>query len=145
MNRWADDTRNWLLGIVLLFGLSLQAEETPDYSVYGRLLETYVRDEGVHYNKWMENGEDVDALREFTEILGQTDIDVLSEADQKALYINLYNAAMLCAVLEKYPTSSVKTMGTVPFSVFKKDFIHFADRKISLDEIEKGILHSFYG
>lgn len=144
MNQLTHYIKSCFVGTLLLSELSLQAVEAPDYSSYARLLKTYVEDEGVHYAKWVKNQEDVIALQEFVKLLGQVDIDALSEADQAALYINLYNAAMLCSVLEEYPIRSVKAIGTSPFSVFKKDFIALADRKVSLDEIEKGILLKDY-
>ncbi|MGK0456202.1 MAG: hypothetical protein ACJAUA_000496 [Zhongshania aliphaticivorans] len=143
MNRWTNYT-NALLGVLLLCGLSLKAEGTPDYSDYERLLKTYVEDDGVDYAAWVGKEADVAALQEFVEVLSQADIDALSAADQKAFYINLYNASMLRIVLENYPIKSVKTIGLLPFSVFKKDLIKLADSKVSLDDIEKGILLKQY-
>lgn len=140
MNRWVNCIKVFSMSALLLFGTSLQAKEALDYSSYERLLKTYVEGDGVRYAAWAANEVDVAALRDFVATLGQADVAILSKADQTAFYINLYNAAMLSVVLEKYPIRSVKTIGTVPFSIFKKDFIKLADRKVSLDEIEKEIL-----
>ena len=52
MNRWTNYT-NALWGVLLLCGLSLKAEGTPDYSDYERLLKTYVEDDGVDYAAWV--------------------------------------------------------------------------------------------
>ncbi|HBR93696.1 MAG TPA: DUF547 domain-containing protein [Opitutae bacterium] len=68
------------------------------------------------------------------------DVAQLSPAQQKAFYINLYNAGMLQAVLERYPIKSVKSIGLIPFSIFKKDYTQQGERSLSLDDIEKGIL-----
>ena len=68
----------------------------------------------------------------------------LSKDAQKALYINLYNAAMLQVVLEHYPWKPVKGIGVLPFSVFKKKFIPLDGGRVSLDHIEKGILLKEY-
>ena len=51
---------------------------------------------------------------------------------------------MLQIVLKNYPLRSVKTIGVLPFSVFKKDQITLGDSKVSLDDIEKGILLNRY-
>ena len=143
MNRF-NSYMSGLVGVLLFCGILLKAEGQLDYSDYERLLKTYVADDGVCYMAWAENDEDVAALQEFVTQLGQTDIGLLSEADQAAMYINLYNAAMLQVALENYPIKSVKTIGILPFSVFKKDFVELADRKVSLDDIEKGILLKQY-
>ena len=133
-----------LASALLLCGLSLNAQETPDYSEYERLLKTYVEGDKVRYAVWAENPEDVAALQEFIAALGQTETDTLSKADQTAFYINLYNAAMLGIILKNYPVKSVKTIGMLPFGIFKKDLIELAGHRLSLDDIEKDILLKRY-
>ena len=127
---------------LLLAALSLQA--TPDYSEYARLLETYVEEDGVRYADWLRQSDDVGVLKDFVEQLGRSDMNALSRDEQKALYINLYNAAMLQAVLDHYPLKSVKAIGFLPFSIFKKDFIPLGKDEVSLDDVEKGILLKRY-
>lgn len=124
--------------------ISLMAGSLPDYSNYKRLLKTYVVREQVNYEAWVENGEDVAALETFVENLSNTDIELLSKADQAAFYINLYNAVMLQVVLEKYPIDSVKQIGMLPFSIFKKNRVQIKNHKVSLDDIEKRILLKKY-
>ena len=131
-----------ILGASLLCGLSLRA--APEDSLYARLLKAYVAEDGVRYAAWGKQPADVVALKVFVAELGQSDIDKLSKNEQKALYINLYNAAMLQAVLEHYPIKSVKQIGLLPFSVFKKKFIPLGDDVVSLDTVEKGILLKQY-
>ena len=143
MNRWIQYI-SVAFSILLLCGLTPKANEAPDYSDYSRLLATYVINDKVDYAIWVDHADDVAALKAFLEQLGQIDIDSLSKPDQTAYYINLYNAAMLHIVLEKYPIKSVKKIGMLPFSIFKKDFVQLNDRRVSLDEIEKGILLKDY-
>lgn len=47
---------------------------------------------------------------------------------------------MLQAVFKEYPLRSVTEIGLIPFSVFKKEFIEQGKRRLSLDDVEKGIL-----
>ena len=129
-----------LLG--LLRGLSLCA--APDYTQYARLLDRYVAADGVRYAEWHQQPEDRSRLRAFVAELGQTDVDALPAAQQMALYLNLYNAAMLQAVLEHYPLKSVKSIGLLPFSIFKKKFIALGEARVSLDRVEKDILMQRY-
>ncbi len=133
-----------LISTLLFFSLSSKAQDVPDYSKYEELLETYVKVDGVHYSAWAENDDDKATLEAFIEHMGQVAVDELSAVAQVAFYINLYNAAMLQIVLENYPLESVKTIGVLPFSVFKKDLITLGDSKVSLDDIEKGILLNKY-
>jgi hypothetical protein len=128
--------------IFLLCSCSLNA--APDYSDYARLLKTYVAGDGVRYAEWAQQPGDVARLKTFVTQLGEVEIDALSKEGQKALYINLYNAAMLQAVLDHYPIQSVKEIGLLPFSIFKKKFIPLGDERVSLDGVEKGILLKTY-
>lgn len=111
-----------------------------DYSDYARLLENYVTKTGVRYEAWFNNKNDINALDDFLSELAAVDLSRYTDAEQKAFYINLYNAAMLQAVFKAYPKKSVKSIGLIPFSIFKKDFIEQNGRKLSLDDVEKGIL-----
>lgn len=115
-----------------------------NYTEYGRLLECYVEAEGVRYQAWADHAEDRLALKEFLREASEIDVPALSVGAQKAFYINLYNAAMLEAVFEHWPIDSVKKIGLLPFSIFKKDFIQQGGRRLSLDEVEKGILLKQY-
>lgn len=110
------------------------------YSDYARLLERYVSEEGVRYAAWADNSDDLAALEGVLATMAAVDLTALSRDEQKAFYINLYNAAMLQAVFDHWPIDSVKTIGWRPFSIFKKDFIKQGDRQLSLDAVEKEIL-----
>ncbi|MGJ8651965.1 MAG: DUF547 domain-containing protein [Opitutaceae bacterium] len=128
-------------GFLAAFNL-VQAE--VDYAVYEQLLQKYVEPSGVRYEAWMDHSGDVNALNGVLSIWSKVAVDELSEADQKAFYINLYNAGMLQAVFENYPLKSVKNIGLIPFSIFNKNFIYQAGQKLSLDDIEKRILLKDY-
>ncbi len=134
-----------LARITLLFYLLLGSLcAGPDYSGYARLLSTYVTPSGVDYAAWSGAADEVAELDAFLEQMSAVDVAVLSRPERKAFYINLYNASMLQVVLRNYPLRSVKQIGFLPFSVFKRDFIVLGERKLSLDTIEKGILLEEY-
>jgi hypothetical protein len=129
---------------LLFFALLGSVWAAPDYSGYARLLDAYVSEGGVDYNTWAGNANDVAALDQFLGEMSAVKIADLSPSEQKAFYINLYNAGMLQAVFRNYPLKSVKQIGFLPFSIFKKNFIRLGDRKLSLDTIEKEILLKDY-
>jgi|GEM_PF-342089 len=114
--------------------------EPINYSVYAKLLETYVSRTGVKYGAWFNNKSDLKALGNLLIKFAEIDLSDYSKEEQAAFYINLYNAAMLQAVFDNYPLDSVKDIGLLPFSIFRKNFIRQGDRKLSLDDVEKGIL-----
>ncbi|MEM1221670.1 MAG: DUF6503 family protein [Verrucomicrobiota bacterium] len=116
----------------------------PDYTDYARLLATYAEPEGVDYQSWAANADDLKALSDFLDYAGKLDLDALTVPQQTAFYINLYNAAMLQAVFDNYPIDSVTQIGLIPFSIFKKKFIQVGEKKLSLDDVEKGTLLKDY-
>jgi len=131
-----------LCSYLLLGALSLQA--VPNYTEYARLLETYVADDGVRYAAWVQNQADIDALDAVLESFDLTQLDELSRDAQKAFYINLYNAAMVQAVLDHYPLKSVKGIGFLPFSIFNKKYISLGGIDVSLNHVEKSVLLQRY-
>jgi hypothetical protein len=115
-----------------------------DYAHYAPLLERYATENGVAYEAWADHADDLALLRQVLNDFARVDVASLSTEAQKAFYINLYNAAMLQAVFEHWPIETVKTIGLLPFSVFKKPFIEQGDRRLSLDDVEKAILLKDY-
>ncbi|MGJ8638877.1 MAG: DUF547 domain-containing protein [Opitutaceae bacterium] len=133
--------------IALLFGLLMSvafahAEKSHevDYTSYAELLSSYVKEDGVAYAAWFKHKADLQKLDSVLGSWAKLDVGSLSKDAQKAFYINLYNAGMLQAVFKNYPLKSVKDIGLIPFSIFKKDFIYQGGRTLSLDDVEKGIL-----
>lgn len=113
--------------------------QTPDYSEYAALLKKYVRPDGVKYSAWHQSTDDREKLKAILAEWEIVALPELSENAQKAFFINLYNAAMLDIVLDHYPLQSVATIEE-NFGIFRQDRIPLAGEKLSLDQIEKGIL-----
>lgn len=100
------------------------------------ILRENVRDEGVDYLNIRRHH--LGALRDYLSLLGGVRIERLHKDEQLAFYINLYNATVIHAVIERF------TMG---YSVAKDDFAVFTeplagleDRKISLNDLENKII-----
>jgi hypothetical protein len=135
------------LGSIKIWGLAalLLALNSAHASIelYARLLKIYVHSDGVDYAGWQANAADREKLDQVVRWLGELPADA-SPAQQKAHLINLYNAAMLQAVLDHYPIDSVRSIGLLPFSIFKRTFIRWQGASLSLDQIEKErLLKSF--
>lgn len=121
-----------LLGSLALF----QASSAQDYSTYNNLVQKYAKTNGVQYKAWHTNKSDTKALEQILDDWSKIDATKLNKKDRAAFRINLYNAAMISAVLERYPLQSVTKIGK-PFSIFKKNYIATPQGKISLDTLEK--------
>ena len=135
------------LSRLLLLGLVAAAPlraDPPGYAPWAELLGRYVTPDGVRYEAWHADAEDrakLDGVLDFFASVGRSALDDDTAA---AFLINVYNAAMIQAVLREYPLSSVREIGSSPFAVFKKEFIGLDGETVSLDEVEKGILLEEY-
>lgn len=116
--------------------------QTFSHADFDTLLKKYVLGSGVKYREWSTNAEDKAALQAYLKRLSEAKPDAWSESEQKAFWINAYNALTLESVLERYPLKSVnydalrdekaKQFWEKPFSV--------GGGQNSLNQIENTIL-----
>ena len=85
---------------VCLSGFSY-AEEAFDYSIYETLLSKHVENGRVDYVTWKK--EDLNLFEKYLESLDKADITQMSLNEQKAFWINAYNAVTIYAVLKRIP------------------------------------------
>lgn len=120
--------------------------ETFSHAEFDTLLKKYVVGGRVKYSEWVANAADKAALAEYVKRLATAHPEYLPENDQKAFWINAYNAITLNSVLEKYPLKSVnfdalkdpkaKNFWQTPYPV--------ANTELSLDQIENKVLRPRY-
>jgi len=135
------------LSRLLLLGLVAAAPlraDPPGYGPWAELLGRYVTPDGVRYEAWHADAEDRAKLDGVLDSFASVGRSALDDDTAAAFLINVYNAAMIQAVLREYPLSSVREIGSSPFAVFKKEFIGLDGETVSLDEVEKGILLEEY-
>lgn len=120
--------------------------EPVDYKEYNRLLQKYVVDGRVRYGAWKASAEDMRVLADFLQQTNHLQIERLSIDEQKAFWINLYNALTLHAVLERYPVKSVnaKVYGELSVATFWDTPYNVAGGRYSLNQIENDILRPRY-
>lgn len=110
----------------------------PDQSIYATLLKKHVAAGRVDYSGFKK---DQPQLEQYLRQMGQTDPDQLDRTGQMAFYINLYNAATISLILTDYPgIKSIKDLGSLFQSPWKKKFIALQGQTVSLDHIEHDIL-----
>lgn len=132
-----------LLFFVLFSGASF-AEE-PDWSLYGNLLTTHVKQEQHHgvALSWVNYTElKKDPLWE--QVTAQ--LDAFSTArlsgreEQLAFYINAYNILTMKFVSDNWPLESIKDVGSFFSPVWKRDAGKINGETVTLDQVEHKIL-----
>jgi hypothetical protein len=113
-----------------------------DNSIYGELLEKYVKNGWVDYRGFKDNEHKLD---QYLKILEETDPDSLMRDEQFAFYVNAYNAWTIKLVLTEYPgVKSIKDLGSLFSSPWEKKIVHINGKVITLDNIEHDILRPVF-
>jgi hypothetical protein len=131
---------SFVLSLVLVMGLTTTAWSvaTVDHSLYAGLLKQFVKDGAVDYQGFKNEEATLDA---YLRLLEQTSSQVLSRNEQLAFYLNAYNAWTIKLVLGGYPgVKSIKDLGGVLRSPWKKEICRIDGRVMSLDELEHKII-----
>ncbi len=114
------------------------AEPVVDNSIYALLLKKYVNAGKVDYAGFKSEEAKLD---QYLKILENVDPEVLSRNEKFAFYANVYNAWTIKLILSGYPgISSIKDLGNLLRSPWKKKIVRIAGEVISLDHVEHEIL-----
>lgn len=111
------------------------------YLDYATLLTRYVEDGAVDYARLLED--DPMEWHRFLGWLAEAQPEMMTVDQQRAFWINAYNARAIAGVLQRYPLDSVEDVGFVGGRVrgfFSRREHAVAGRPRSLDEIQKEIL-----
>ncbi len=121
-------------------GLQVMAAAEPvvDNSLYAELLKNYVRAGKVDYAGFKSEEANLDR---YLKILENVDPEKLSRNEQFAFYANAYNAWTIKLILSGYPgVKSIKDLGNLLRSPWKKKIVRIAGEVITLDHVEHEIL-----
>lgn len=117
-------------------------------TLLGRYLVTQADDGLARFDYGEVSDEDRDGLDDYVESLEQVTVSKLNRAEQKAFWINLYNAFTVKLVVRAYPVRSIRNIGGGVFSpgpwADKKYRVTVEGRKLTLDDIEHGILRPVF-
>lgn len=121
----------------------------PDHGAFAALLDRYrvEAEEGpALFDYGAVTAADHAALKAYIADLAALDPRVLGRDDAFAYWANLYNALTLDVVLDAYPVSSIMEIRSniIRPGPWKKELIEVAGRKLSLDDIEHGILRTHW-
>ncbi|OQY48596.1 MAG: Ser/Thr protein kinase [Candidatus Parabeggiatoa sp. nov. 2] len=125
---------------------------TIDHSAWQTILNRYLvanHPSGVsrfNYAKLTANTADGNKLDEYLSYLQKLDPRTYSKAEQKAYWINFYNALTIQVVLSAYPVSSITKIYDGWFGFGPWDDVHakVAGQRLTLNDIEHGILRPIW-
>lgn len=137
--------------LVFLLALTLappvSAQQAFDSTQWNRLLAAHVswtHDGSASVVDYAGFGKDRDALKAWlasASTLSKSSFDGWSKPDRDAFLINVYNAATVELILTRYPEiKSIKELGGLFSSPWKKDVIRLFGQVRSLDDIEQTML-----
>lgn len=118
-------------------------------SLYNSILKEYVKDGLVNYKELKEDKR----LNEYINLLVNTDPSKIKDRnDQLAFWINAYNAYTLKIICDNYPVKSITDLNSggevisyiLKTTVWDKDLVVINHKKMSLNDIEHGIIREKY-
>lgn len=121
--------------------------EPIDHDAWDKILTDYARpaDDGVNrvdYKgiKTKAAGE----LKAYLAALQDITITEYPRDEQFAYWVNLYNAATVQVILDNYPLESIRDIGLLGQGPWKDKFLKVEGKKLSLDDVEHGILRPIW-
>ncbi|MDY7019824.1 MAG: DUF547 domain-containing protein [Cyanobacteriota bacterium] len=118
---------------------SISSTQTKPFSYesYDEVLSTYVDQDGqVDYKALKENRQKLDEFNASLATLSPEQFENWTEKEKIAFWINIYNSLTLQAIIENYPTKSIRD---IP-GVWKRLQFNVMGNNLTLDEIEHKIL-----
>jgi hypothetical protein len=137
------NTRPLATLLLILVGLAAAAPDAPEAGLHDpldRLLGQFVRSGLVRYHAWAESTQARQELTAYVDMLEAQRPAELTPSGELAYWINLYNAATLELVLAHYPVKSIKDIGGILRSPWKREIVRVADRALTLNDIENEII-----
>jgi hypothetical protein len=127
-------------------------KERIDHSIWDRFLKTYLvapHPSGINRVRYADvASEDRTALKDYLRNLQSLTISSYNRAEQKAYWINLYNALTVDIVLSRFPVRSIRDIHISP-GLFTRGpwgakLLTIEGEAVSLDDIEHRILRPIW-
>ena len=124
---------------------------TIDHTPWQELLDAHLQEQPSGVNRFdyaglKANAEHRQKLNSY--LLGLTGLDPrgYSRTEQKAYWINLYNALTVYVIVGRYPVESIRDIksGLLTPGPWELELITIQDQKMTLDNIEHGILRPIW-
>lgn len=127
-----------------------QSQNTVDHSTWQHILDRYLKVDGYPevtlfaYDR--VSSADRTLLDDYVQHLATTDVFSLSSGEQKAFWINLYNALTVQLVLNHYPVETIRDIrfGFFSFGPWNEKLLTIKNKELSLNDIEHRILRPIW-
>lgn len=129
--------------LILLFMSSsnLIASESQNYNEY---LNKYVSFGVVDYKEMKSEVQILDKYLAMNASISSNEFLSWSNDRQLAFYFNIYNAATIKLILDNYPISTIKDIGSFFKGPWKQKVVNIFGKKYTLDELEHDLLRKEY-
>jgi hypothetical protein len=143
------DRRRWMLGVAASVAATSLHAQTFDHghAAWTALLRKHVvplrggQASQVRYAGFKADRAALQVYRDSLSSVSEAAFKAFSKPQQMAFLINAYNAFTVELILTKYPAlTSIKDLGSVFSSPWKPKWIALLGAKVSLDDIEHGML-----
>lgn len=130
---------------LLLVALLSPALRAFDHSAFDSVLKQHVDAKGqVSYAALKSNRSSLDAYLTKTAAVAESEFKSWGRDEQLAFLINVYNAETLQLIIDNYPTESIKKLGGLFGSPWKKKVVNLFGEETTLDHVEHGIIRVDY-
>lgn len=123
------------------------ASDKIDHRLWDQLLTRYVvpSDDGINRVDYAAlKRTDSAKLRQYLTAMQAVDIERYPKDEQFAYWINLYNAATVDVIITHYPVGSIREIGLMGLGPWRGDVLTVSGKRLSLDDIEHGILRPIW-
>src|SRR5690554_486827 len=125
-----------LASAAILLPAVVARAQAVDHSEWSGILERHVHDDGVDYRAIGK--QDAAALDAYLDRVARIDPAALERDERLALYLNLYNATMIDAVLDRYTDGY--SVSNDNFAIFDLPLVRVGGRTITLHHLENEII-----
>lgn len=126
----------------LIAALCAFSQKAPSHQQWDKLVKKYVNPSGmVNYKDLQKDKGELDAY--LKTLSGNAPQNSWSENEQKAYWINAYNAFTVSLILQHYPVKSIKDIAGKIYKIntpWDIKFINIGGKKYDLNNIEHSIL-----
>lgn len=160
-----------LIIVLLLVGIHIQASAAPkpdlwarwktfdpastrtvDHAQWGLFLDAYLvvnHPSGINRIRYADvDGEGKSVLQHYLDMLQTVEVTKLNRSEQKAYWINLYNALTVKVILDHYPVDSIKDIDISPgwfsFGPWDAELLVIEGERVTLNDIEHRILRPIW-
>lgn len=127
-----------------LITIAVNPEPSPafdqSYSIYGNVLSVYVENGLVDYKGLKSDPGNLRSFLESSERVSKQEFESWAAEEQLAFLINVYNARTLGLVIDNYPVSSIKDIGSGGKGPWDEPVVKIFGETITLNELENSLI-----